>query len=245
MKRILLLLSVLLSTLTFAQGHETFDNLELEGNSYTSGSFEGQNGITWTFGEARADIELNGKAITLGRNRPNPMFLESATIANGVGTLEFSYMQAFSKNVGLEVFVNDQLVYTAISEDEAEVIKHSGPITVDISGDIVLRFENPAEVGQITIDDIIWTEFDDTAGIDSKNQIGFQHYPNPMRNSLNINAKISIDSVEGFNILGQKVMNLNNFQGGRIDVSALSAGTYIFRVKFENGSQESFKVLKQ
>lgn len=244
MKKILLLLSVLLSTMTYAQGHETFDNLELTGNSYTSGSFVGQDGVTWTFGEARGDLELNGAAITLGRNRENPMFLESETIATGIGTLEFSYIQAFTANVGVEVLVNGELVYTATSDDENGVVKSSGLISVDVEGDVVITFNNPATFGQVTIDDIIWTP-GEIVGIDDNNTVGFNFFPNPANDVLNISAKIAIESVDAFNVLGQKVINNSHFNNGQVNVANLPAGSYLFQVKFENGTQQSFNILKQ
>ncbi|HLV91569.1 MAG TPA: T9SS type A sorting domain-containing protein, partial [Aequorivita sp.] len=163
MKKILLVVSVLLSSMTFAQGHETFDNLDLTGNSYLNGSFVGQDGITWTYGQSRGDIELNGKALTLGRNRAEDMFLESAALTNGVGTLEFSYSQAFSNPVNLEVLVNGVLVYTATSDDEQGVIKSSGLITVEAEAGAVIKFNNP-NGAQVTLDDIIWTAFDNGGG---------------------------------------------------------------------------------
>src|SRR5690554_6887320 len=159
MKNFLLIVSVLLSSMTFAQGHETFDNLGLTGSSYQNGSFVGQDGVTWTYGQSRGDIELDGVAITLGRNRPEDMYLESAALANGVGTLEFSYMQAFGNDVNLEVLVNDVLVYTATSDNEQGVIKSSGLITVEAEAGAVIKFNNP-DGAQVTLDDIIWTAFD-------------------------------------------------------------------------------------
>ncbi len=245
MKKILLLLSVLLTGMTYAQGHETFDNLALDGNSYATGSFNGQDGVMWTFGEARGDIELNGNALTLGRNRANPMFLESNALANGMGTLEFSFSQAFTAGVGMEVLLNDELIYTATSDDELGVIKSSGIITVDVAGPVVLKFNNPAGFGQITLDDIIWTAYDATTGIGDNNAVNFSYFPNPVKNVLNITSNSSIQNVEGFNLLGQKVITKAHFNAGQVDLSSLSSGYYVFRVKFENGSQESFKVLKQ
>lgn len=393
MKKILLLASVLLTTMVYAQGHETFSNLDLEGNSYVNGSFVGDDGVAWTFGQSRGDIELNGKAITMGRNRAEPMFLET-TISNGMGNLEFSYAQAFSNNVGLEVLVNGDLIFTATSDDEMGVTKSSGVISVDVEGEVVLKFSNPDGMGQITLDDIIWTaagggntdyctpssictdgdlitnvtfgeidnttdcspdgygdytdmfatvisgesypisitvgdgwfervsmwidwgqdgsfdqedyigeigeggqgitledlieipagveegdyrirfylkatgsdnpapmdpceddsygeyedytlRVDNTVGIDSNSITGFSYFPNPTKDVLNLNANISIESVEAFNLLGQKVINVNQFNNGQVNVSALPVGSYIFLVRFENGIQESFKVLKQ
>lgn len=246
MKKILLLLCVMLSSMTYAQGNETFDNLDLTGNSYTSGSFVGQDGITWTFGEARGDLELNGKAITLGRNRDNPMFLQSESVPNGVGTLQFSYSQAFSTNVSLEVLVNGELVFTATSEDELDVIKDSGLIEVNVEGDVIIMFNNVADpaIGQVKIDDIIWTAAG-TVGIDDNNTVQFSYFPNPASDVLNITSNSSIVHVEVFNLLGQKVINDANFNNDQVNVSSLMAGAYIFKVKFEDGTQKTFKVFKQ
>src|SRR5690554_5048608 len=163
MKNFLLIISVLLSSMIFAQGHETFDNLGHTGNSYQDGSFVGQDGIEWTYGQSRGDIELDGAAITLGRNRTEDMYLESAALTNGVGTLEFSYSQAFSNPVNLEVLVDGVLVYTATSDNEQGVIKSSGLITVEAEAGAVIKFNNP-NGAQVTLDNIIWTAFDSGGG---------------------------------------------------------------------------------
>src|SRR5690554_6435886 len=163
MKNFLLIISILLSSMIFAQGHETFDNLGHTGNSYQNGSFVGQDGIEWTYGQSRGDIELDGAAITLGRNRTEDMYLESAALTNGVGTLEFSYSQAFSNPVNLEVLVDGVLVYTATSDNEQGVIKSSGLITVEAEAGAVIKFNNP-NGAQVTLDNIIWTAFDSGGG---------------------------------------------------------------------------------
>src|SRR5690606_3256401 len=103
MKKTLLLLFVFLSALLSAQGLETFANFDRTGTSYGDGSFAGQDGSTWTYGQCRGDLELNGKAITMGRNRSSENFVESGIISGGMGTLEFSYVQAFATNVNMQV----------------------------------------------------------------------------------------------------------------------------------------------
>lgn len=161
MKKIILLFSILFSVITYSQGHETFDNLDLTGTAYAIGTFEGQDGSTWNYSECRGDLDLNGKAITLGRNRSNPIFVESGVIVGGMGTLEFSYKQSFSSNVNLEVLVNDNIVFTATTSGEQNVIKSSGPIIVDVDGDVVIKFSQKTNTaGQVTIDDVIWSSFD-------------------------------------------------------------------------------------
>lgn len=164
MKKITMLVcALLLGLLSYAQGHENFDNFDHDAGSYQDGSFEGQDGSTWEYIQARGDLEINGKAIGLHKNG-NDAELTSGTISGGMGTLEFSYMQAFSNDVDLDVYVNDDLVYTATSNDEQNDIKESGEIEVNVEGDIILKFKNE-NGAQVAIDDIIWTAYeDDTPG---------------------------------------------------------------------------------
>src|SRR5690606_6226041 len=145
------------SALLSAQGLETFANFDRTGTSYGDGSFAGQDGSTWTYGQCRGDLELNGKAITMGRNRSSENFVESGIISGGMGTLEFSYVQAFATNVNMQVYVNNTLVYTATSTSEEGVIKSSGPIAVNVEGDVQIKFTKNQSSGQVTIDDIAWT----------------------------------------------------------------------------------------
>src|SRR5690554_2346910 len=196
MKKILLLASVMLSTMAFAQGHETFDNLDTEGNSYLNGSFVGQDGIEWTYGQSRGDIELNGKALTLGRNRAEDMFLELAALTNGVGTLEFSYSQAFSNPVNLEVLVDGVLVYTATSDNEQGVIKSSGLITVEAEAGAVIKFNNP-NGAQVTLDNIIWTAFGGGGG---------NTFPAPYCDITNI-AATDVEEITNIEFAGTTIIN--------------------------------------
>src|SRR5690625_4373622 len=154
------LFAFLMVTIGFAQGHETFDNFDEPETSYETGTFIGQDGSTWNYVEARGDtqaeIEEGNKAIMLGRNRTPDAELTSGTLQNGIGTLMFTYMQAFSSDVELEVYVNDDLVYTATSDGQQGEAITTDEIVVNAEGDFTLRFFNP-NGGQVSIDDIIWT----------------------------------------------------------------------------------------
>ena len=150
------ILIALFGLTTFAQGHETFDNVEIAGNSYLDGTFQGQDGSTWTYVQSRGDDEITGQAIMLGRNRTPDAYVESGTIANGIGTLKFSYKQAFSGNVDLKVYVNETLVHTVTTDDQQGEVITTEDIEVNIDGDVVIKFDN-ADGAQVTIDDVIWT----------------------------------------------------------------------------------------
>lgn len=143
-----------------AQGLETFDNLHITGTSYQSGQFEGQDGSTWTFVNCRGDMELNGKAITLGRNQSPQAYFQSGSIPGGLGFLSFSYMQTFGTNVNLNVYVNDQLVGHVSTSGQQNEILFSDPIEVQQQGDIVLKFISVHNSsGQVTVDDISWSAY--------------------------------------------------------------------------------------
>src|SRR5699024_2277630 len=154
-----LLFVFLITAIGFAQGHETFDNLNTSGNSYQDGSFTGQDGSTWTYvkarGDADAEVYSGNPAIMLGKNKDSE--LESGTLHNGIGNLSFSYKQAFSTDVNLEVYVNNNLVYTATSSSQNGQVLQTGDIPVNVQGDFTLRFYNPSGGGQVNIDDVVWT----------------------------------------------------------------------------------------
>lgn len=160
MKRVYFILSftILFSLVCFAQGHETFDNLEITGNSYNDGTFQGQDGSTWEFAQSRGDNEITGQAIMLGKNRTPNSYLVSGPIANGMGSLIFSYKQAYSSNVNMEVYVNNDLVYTATTNGQQHEVITTEEIEINTAGTINITFSNPtSSAGQVTIDDIIWT----------------------------------------------------------------------------------------
>lgn len=142
-------------------GLETFANLDLEGSSYTDGSFLGQDGSTWTYFQSRGDYEITGKAIMLGRDRTPQANVFSGTILGGIGTLNFDYMQAFSTDVNLNVLVNDVVVGNVTSDEEQGIIKSSGTITVNVDGPVTIKFINANNSdGQVVIDNVAWTAYE-------------------------------------------------------------------------------------
>ncbi|MDY0076981.1 MAG: DUF5689 domain-containing protein [Bacteroidales bacterium] len=142
-------------------GFETFANLEITGNSYVDGTFTGQDGSTWTFFQSRGDYEITDKAIMLGRNRTPQANVYSGVINGGIGTINFDYMQAFSTNVNLNILVNDVVVGNVTSNGEPDIVKNSGDIVVNMSGQVVIKFiSNENNDGQVVIDNVAWTAYE-------------------------------------------------------------------------------------
>ena len=153
-----LLFTFLITSLSSGQGTENFDNFTETGQSYSSGTFTGQDGSTWTYVQSRGDQSITDKSIMLGRNRSPQAEVYSGSISGGVGTINFNYQRAFSTNVNLNILVNDVVVGNVSSTDGT--VQNSGTITVNEPGNVVLKFisVNNSD-GQVTIDDISWTSF--------------------------------------------------------------------------------------
>lgn len=73
----------------------------------------------------------------------------------------------------------------------------------------------------------------------------FTAYPNPVKDILNVSFTQNISEVAVYNLLGQQVLFVNmNANKGQIDMSSLTSGTYLVKVKTENAVQ-TIKVIKQ
>ncbi len=60
-------------------------------------------------------------------------------------------------------------------------------------------------------------------------------YPNPATNFLNISAQNTINSVEIFNILGQKVISMSvEDTSASINISNLNTGIYLIKYVINN-----------
>jgi len=159
-----LLFTFLITSFSFSQGTENFDNFTETGSSYASGTFTGQDGSTWTYVQSRGDQSITDKSIMLGRNRSPQAEVYSGSISGGVGTINFNYQRAFSTNVNLNILVNDVVVGNVSSTDGT--VQNSGTITVNEPGNVVLKFisVNNSD-GQVTIDDISWTGYSTSCNI--------------------------------------------------------------------------------
>jgi hypothetical protein len=142
--------------------YEDFVNFPETSTSYKDGSFTGRDGSTWTY------VKCAGTATTQ-ITTPSPVLAKNATLANvtsgkipnGVGTLTFKYVQAFTTSVNLDVYVNTTKVANVVTVGESAMATvHTVTIPVFISGDVALKFiQNSSTSGQVTIDDIAWTSY--------------------------------------------------------------------------------------
>ena len=104
-------------------------------------------------------------------------------------------------------------------------------------------------LGTITpgsLDQFAWADlFGDLVGIEDIQLDGFTYSPNPATTFIDLKANSNIQSLEIYNILGQKVLQQNiEALTSTIDIQHLKSGYYILNVSV-NGNKGSFKLLKQ
>ena len=73
----------------------------------------------------------------------------------------------------------------------------------------------------------------------------FTYYPNPVKNTLTLNAQNNIEDVRVYNMLGQEVMNAQpQAVDSDLDLSSLETGTYFVQVTIANITK-TVRVIKQ
>ncbi|MGM0497571.1 MAG: chitobiase/beta-hexosaminidase C-terminal domain-containing protein, partial [Bacteroidota bacterium] len=162
--KITLTVSVFLAAVLFfsfnsrgQEAFEDFENFPVTGSSYESGTFEGQDGSTWEYENARGDANADIDPPTPGLQDDAGAMIESGTLTNGIDELEFDYMQMFSSDVELDIYIDGDSVTTVTSDNQKGEVLSSGPIKIDgVDGDFKLRFQNTSSGGQVAIDNVYW-----------------------------------------------------------------------------------------
>ncbi len=147
---------------TIGQGLENFNNYVGSSGTYSSGTFLGQDGSTWSYTQCRSDRAIVAPSPCLGKARNPTANVVSGLIAGGCGTLSFDYKQGFSSAVNLDVFVNGLKVGNVTSpggNGDTANVHNSGPIAVNVAGSFTLKFKQADSTasGQATIDNVTWT----------------------------------------------------------------------------------------
>lgn len=74
----------------------------------------------------------------------------------------------------------------------------------------------------------------------------FNFYPNPVKDELNFNSSIKVESIEIFGMTGQKLNQLKpNMTNGKVSTQKLPTGVYIFKASLEDGKTKTFRVIKK
>jgi hypothetical protein len=77
----------------------------------------------------------------------------------------------------------------------------------------------------------------ETAGVEDESLVTLNMYPNPASDVLNISAQNTINTVEIYNVLGQKVISMQvENTSAEINVSNLNAGIYLIKYEINNST---------
>jgi hypothetical protein len=93
---------------------------------------------------------------------------------------------------------------------------------------------------------VVW-ECEQVAGTDTFKDVALRIYPNPASDFLTLDwgTKTTPVSFELFSVTGQSVLLLNNpANTGRIDVSSLSKGVYMYRAVYAQGATTGKVIIK-
>ncbi|MCX6283158.1 MAG: hypothetical protein NTW31_02820 [Bacteroidetes bacterium] len=196
-----LVCSVLLSvSMIRGQGFETFRNFPLVSGSYANGSFTGADSSVWTYIQCRGDKAIELPTPCLGKKRNALPKLVSGIIHHGCGRIIFSYRQAFSTAVNLDLLINGTLFRNVISPGgnaDTGLIHSSDSINISIAGDFIIEFRQSDSLnsGQVCIDNVYWTPCE--SGLGSEDKIAGAFACLPMK-FLWLGKTISVHSqVEG------------------------------------------------
>lgn len=88
--------------------------------------------------------------------------------------------------------------------------------------------------------------YDASLSTGSFDNAGFKYYPNPVKDVLNLSYVSNISSVSVVNLLGQQVLTKNvNANENQLDLSTLTAGTYLVKITTEDNLEKTIKIVKQ
>jgi hypothetical protein len=205
-----------------------------------------------TIGQNTSNVIINGTAGTGadGTEFATPVQVEQGkdinvtfTLTHGTNNVERAFMIVKTGAAGTGA--NIGVAYNNIFDAPGQTSPYTEtdakyPIPADAAlGQHTLRFNGKNYIpaggsGWGTKKDIVIEIIAGTLSTDKFNSFEFNTYPNPVKDILFINSKENIQTAEVFNLLGKKVLSLNNIQGS-IEVSSLSKSVYILKLTSENG----------
>lgn len=141
----------------------------------------------------------------------------------------------------------DTLVSVGCNDDNDESLFSTLALTGLVPGETIYVgvwqfasiFEDPVN------DAFRISAYNTTLGTDNFDASKFSFYPNPVSDVLNLSYVNEISEVSVFNLVGQQVLNQKvNANESQINMSALTQGAYIVKIKSEN-KEQTIKVLKK
>ena len=219
--------------------NENFENIPTVNSSYTNRTWS--NGeITWTATDARTDLNINTRAITI-RNGS----LTASEVANGIHDLTVTTKRVYSGTGGtFNVRVNGNLVGT-IPYGDQDISTTTTLTNIDVAGNIIVSItDNSSSTNRVSIDDFSWSCYTGDLSTSKIEQPNFILFPNPSNGTFYIkNIAVPFD-VAIYNTLGQKVVEKENNNENTFHLSNLNKGVYFVKVTKNNQSSTQKFVLQ-
>ncbi len=89
---------------------------------------------------------------------------------------------------------------------------------------------------------IVWFQ-NGVLGTEDNNKQSAILYPNPTNNKVSISSETEIETIEVYNILGERLTT--NIQKNTVDLSNFNSGVYFITIQGLNGSIETYKIIKE
>ncbi|MDC1534103.1 T9SS type A sorting domain-containing protein [Polaribacter sp.] len=182
--------------------------LNIEGNTFVENNDLAGSDLTFEGNVSAADLDAGYTAVA---------FIKALDPNNGYATV-------VNKSIDITSAGDFTVSATAAELVEGFIVQYgfavtgppADPATEDSLGSVVMGDES-------------------TAGIDDQDLITLNMYPNPASDVLNISAQNTINTVEIYNVLGQKVIRMNvEDTSAEINVSNLNAGIYLIKYEINN-----------
>ncbi len=204
-----------------------------------------------------AYVVFGGDYYAMPLNTSYPQAINETTtgftlLVNGseTGTIHYAiYPGNFSSTVtyddilnGTNAITDGNFLMNSANTDVSEIISS---LTAGTAYDVYLFLEdNAGNQGEVyQLDDV--TTIDSSLGISDNIIEGFNFYPNPAYRKINLKATHTINLVEVYNIMGQKIIS-KHFDTNEVsfNISTINKGVYIMKISTTNNELTSFRMIK-
>ena len=166
--------------------------------------------------------------------------------ALGAVSFNFPHDEWFEVQVNVDISAGISLATIEIKVDGVDVLP-AGTAFTDGAGTVPtglggINIYSISANNEVYFDDYVYS--DSNVGTQDFAATGFQAYPNPVNNVLNLQANEAISNVAIFNVLGQEVYRADiNAMTSQVDMSQMASGAYFVKVNI-NGTEGTVKVIK-
>lgn len=226
-----------------AQGSESFTNLSATVGGYTSGSYTGDNGITWNYSGARKVTSGdNVTGTSVGFDSSGIRNVTANSGAAGVGEITYTVRSYFTggtaANRTIQVYVNGTMYDSYVLD--AMATNYTRTLTANVSGDVVIEFRSTGS-RQIVLDDVSWTAAGSLATVEVKGKKQIFVKNTSVDKEIYFGTK---SDIKIFNVNGQIVRTASVSENGSVNVENLQSGIY-FVTGIANGISVSEKIIKK